>query len=386
MACVLLVPVLVLSLEIAGGLARSRERADPPASHPRVAIVMPAHNEAPIIAGTLDNIVRQLDAADRLLVVADNCTDDTAVIARAHAVEVIVRSDPDRRGKGYALDFGVRHLASDPPEVVIIIDADCQVGDGAIKRLAHACVQTGRPIQALYLMQAPPGAGLMSRMRELAWRTKNLARPTGLLQWGLPCQLMGTGMAFSWHSISHSQLATGHLVEDLKLGLELAAAGQAPRFCPEALVTSQFPHSSDGERSQRMRWEHGHLGLILTMPRILLRGIVSFNVGLLVLALDLIVPPLALLVLLVALMWPIAMVAHVFVDDALAVWLLTAEAALLACAVLLAWARYGRDIVTARELALAGTYVFRKIPLYVRFLFARQLDWVRSKRDHDSHR
>jgi hypothetical protein len=53
--------------------------------------------------------------------------------------------------------------------------------------------------------------------------------------------------------------------------------------------------------------------------------------------------------------------------------------------VLLAWARYGRDIVTARELALAGVYAFRKIPLYVRFLFARQLDWVRSKRDHDTN-
>lgn len=62
--------------------------------------------------------------------VADNCTDDTARLASAAGAEVIERHDALLRGKGYALDFGVRHLAQQPPDVVIVVDADCQVAEG----------------------------------------------------------------------------------------------------------------------------------------------------------------------------------------------------------------------------------------------------------------
>ena len=82
---------------------------------------------------------------------------------------MVQRSDPTRRGKGFALDFGVRHLEADPPEVVIIVDADCQLAPGAVDRLAQRCRQSGRAVQALYLMHSPPDAGLKTRMAELAW-------------------------------------------------------------------------------------------------------------------------------------------------------------------------------------------------------------------------
>ena len=87
---------------------------------------------------------------DRLLVVADNCSDDTAALARTAGAEVVERSNAQQRGKGYALDFGVRHLASAAPDVMIIVDADCQVGEGSIERLANCCIDSGRPTQALY--------------------------------------------------------------------------------------------------------------------------------------------------------------------------------------------------------------------------------------------
>ena len=90
----------------------------------RLAVLIPAHNEAAEIGITLKNLISQLKNDDRLIVIADNCTDNTALIAQQYGAIVIERNNPDQRGKGYALDYGLSFLESDPPDVVIIIDAD----------------------------------------------------------------------------------------------------------------------------------------------------------------------------------------------------------------------------------------------------------------------
>ena len=136
------------------------------------------------------------DPNDRILVVADNCTDDTAAIVQAAGVEVIVRTDPARRGKGYALEFGVRHLSLNPPDVVVIMDADCRLGDNALRRLSDSAMASGRPVQSLYFMLAPENAPSGKGVNLFAWRVKNWLRPLGLKLFGLPTQLFGTGMAF----------------------------------------------------------------------------------------------------------------------------------------------------------------------------------------------
>src|ERR1700730_17776778 len=112
---------------------------------------------------------------------------------------------------------------------------------------------------------------------------------------------MGTGMIFPWDVISSAPLASGSLVEDLKLGLDLAAVGKAPYFFPFGKVTSDFPVTVKGTDSQRQRWVQGHIGMILkTVPRLLFMAITRRNMDLLVLTLDLAVPPLSLLGLLLA--------------------------------------------------------------------------------------
>ena len=170
--------------------------------HPRVAVLVPAHDEALIISRTLRTIVPEMARGDRLVVVADNCTDETAALAAAEGAEVLVRGDLLRRGKGYALDFGIRHLASDAPEIVLIVDADCRVRQEGIDRLSRLSQRTGRPVQALYLMQAAEGASLKMRLAGFAWVIKNQVRPLGLHRLGLPCQLMGSGMASPWACIN----------------------------------------------------------------------------------------------------------------------------------------------------------------------------------------
>lgn len=384
LAVIALVPVSVFFLQMLLACLPPRSRPLGISVRPRVAVLVPAHDEAAIIRATLASITPQLLAGDRLLVVADNCTDDTARLAREGGAEVVERLDMLRRGKGYALDFGVRHLAEQPPEVVIVVDADCQVGEGAIDCLARRYHQVKRPVQALYLMRAPAGSGLKVQVAEFAWRVKNLVRPRGWARLGLPCQLMGAGMAFGWHDLALINLANGHLVEDVKLGLDLCQQGKPPVFCPEALVTSQFPASQQGMNSQRTRWEHGHLGLMLAdAPKRALAAISQRNGSLLAMTLDLLVPPLALLVLALLGLNLVTWLAYWLSGHGTPAWIALAALAMLALAVVLAWARFCRELIPFSVLLYAPFYAARKIPLYLGFLIKRQVEWVRSKRDDD---
>jgi cellulose synthase/poly-beta-1,6-N-acetylglucosamine synthase-like glycosyltransferase len=376
------VPALVLFAQVLLACLPVRSRPGADGRRPRVAVLVPAHNEALIIRSTLASVGPQLLAHDRLLVVADNCTDDTAQLARSAGAEVVERDNDLLRGKGYALDFGVRHLAQRPPEVVIIVDADCQVGEGAIDLLARRCLEASRPVQALYLMRAPAGAGLKVQIAEFAWRVKNLVRPRGWARLGLPCQLMGAGMAFSWRDLAAVDLANGHLVEDLKLGLDFCRIGKPPLFCPDAQVTSQFPLSQEGLSSQRTRWEHGHLGVILAeVPKLLVSAVTRRNAPLLAMTLDLLVPPLALLVMALVGVACVAWLAALLFGITAPAWVATGALVMLGVAVLLAWGRFSRELIPFSVLLYAPFYAARKIPLYLGFLIKRQVEWVRSKRD-----
>ncbi|HCE07753.1 MAG TPA: glycosyl transferase [Oxalobacteraceae bacterium] len=382
MLLLLSVPVLVFAIQVAIALPPARRQQASSGYRPSIAVLVPAHNEAAGIAATLRSIQAQLQRGDRVLVVADNCIDGTAAAAMETGAETIERNDASRRGKGFALDFGVRHLTLRPPEVIVIVDADCLLHSGALDLLATRSLTVNRPVQALYLMQSPPGAGMKTKVAEFAWTVKNRARALGFQRAGLPCQLMGTGMAFPWPLIERAELASGHIVEDLKLGLDFARAGQAPLFCPEALVTSVFPTEAEGVRTQRMRWEHGHLGVILRDgPRLLLESLRTANPDLFALTIDMCVPPLALLTLLVLATCLLGMLLWAVTGNPLPWSAALIDPAILGLAVLMAWTRFGRGILTFRHLAYAPIYALSKIPLYVKFLVRRQVEWVRSHRD-----
>jgi cellulose synthase/poly-beta-1,6-N-acetylglucosamine synthase-like glycosyltransferase len=380
-AALLLIPVCVLFVQILCAWPALRAGALRAGARPRVAVLMPAHDESAGIATGIRGVRAQLQPGDRVLVVADNCSDDTASVARAEGAEVVERRDAERRGKGYALAFGVDALRASPPDVVVIVDADCELHPGSLDRLAHGCAASGGPVQAVNLSRAPPGAGLKSRLLEFASVVKNQARALGFHRLGLPCQLTGTGMAFPWAILRDAPLASGHIVEDLQLGLDLTAAGSPPRLCPHALVTSLFPSDAAGLAAQRTRWEHGHVAVMAQAPRLLARAVTRGQPALAALALDLCVPPLAFLVLgLSATLLATAAYRGLAGGSApLAVALVAMS--LLVASVALAWWRFGRGIVSWREMLTVPLYVLAKVPLYVRALTKRQTEWVRTKRD-----
>ena len=380
LAVLLLLPsTLVFVQVLAAALPRTREMAA--SARPTLAILMPAHNEAAVIGESIATAKEHLRRSDRLLVVADNCSDNTARIAAQHGAEVVERADFERRGKGFALDFGIRHLAKRPPEVVVIVDADCRLAEGSLDMLACVAARERRPVQALYLMHAPEGAGPLTRVAEFAWLVKNYVRPLGYRRLGLPCQLMGTGMAFPWKLLQAASLATANIVEDLALGLELARAGAPPRFCPEALVTSRFPGDA-GIAEQRRRWEHGHLAAIMQHGVALLRaGIGSGDIRLVALAIDLCVPPLALLAMLLVLVLATAVLVYGLAQIAWPAIIALCASAAFSAAVLIAWLHFGRRVIALRAVAWAAAYAVWKIPLYLRFVTRRQLQWMRSRRE-----
>ena len=380
---ILLVPAAILFLEVLAAFLPSRPAREQPTAHPRIAVLVPAHNEAAGIAPVLTCIAGELSPQDRLLVVADNCSDDTGRIADDGRAEVIHRIDPALRGKGYALDFGVRHLAPAPPDVVIVVDADSTPEPGSLQKIASLALALGRPVQARYELK-PPRDRMTPYLKvaALAWQVKNYVRPLGLNRLGLPCQLMGTGMAFPWPVISMLDLRTGNIVEDLALGHDLAAKGLAPVFCPEASVTSRFPANEEGQQIQRTRWETGHLNTIARgLPGLLGNAVSAANLDLLVLALDAAVPPLAFLALAILAISAAGVLMLALGGSSVPLVLGVLAALLMTGAVLLARLKLGKDTISLLELSLIPAYVISKLVLYSRIVAGKQVKWIRSKRD-----
>lgn len=396
MIVILMVPVLTLFLQVLlAALPKLRDSSLLISNNlniPTIAVIVPAHNESTGILNTLNSIAPQLTSQDCLLVVADNCTDVTASVVRGafknnvenwrSKLELIERTDQYLRGKGYALDFGIKHCQQLPPDVVVIIDADCLADVNAIASLAAKCMLEKKPIQARYLMRSPENSNLKTQIAEFAMRVKNRLRPLGFNKLGLPCQLMGTGMAFLWADINKINLASGHIVEDLKMGLDLSKIGQYPIFYDENEVYSYFPSANQGFVEQRSRWEHGHMHVILQdAPNIFLQSILKLDYKLFALALDLIVPPLALLTIFNTTVMVLAIIFYTMSTDAVPLLLAVISNTVLFITVFLAWISVGKDILSLKQLLFLPLYLIQKIPLYIKFVFNRQVAWVRTKRD-----
>ena len=342
---------------------------------------MPAHDEAAILDGTLGRLAPAIEGWARLLLVADNCTDDTAAIARRFGAEVIERTDAQRRGKGFALDFAREHLRAAAPAAVIVFDADCWSDRDSLRALAARALAGGRPCQAVYLIAPTAAAAPMVQLSSFAFMIKNLVRLRGLQRLSARVHLTGTGMGFAWPLFDRAPLASASIVEDLELGLALDSAGFPPQLVPEALVWSD-PSGAAGTLVQRTRWEGGFIAIARTQaPRAVAAALRGGNLRSLAVALDLCVPPLTLLALLDSAVLAVA---------ALAAWaelipwgpvqlhLAVMLASLAAVAV--AWWREGRAFIGPGALARIPLYMLWKVPLYLGLVRGTPREWLRAGR------
>lgn len=381
LVAICLLPIVIVAFEcLLGSLPRPKSSNAADGYRPGLVVLMPAHNESAVLAETLASVLPQLSAQDKVLLIADNCSDDTAAIGRALGVQVAERFNTELRGKTYALAFGIDALRSQPPEVVIVVDADCRVESGALDILAKAAFKLDKPVQALYLMHAGKNSSVKIKIAAFAWVIKNQVRALGLSRLGLPCMLMGSGMAFPWHIISKTNLAIDALAEDYTLGGSLVAANHAPAFCPDAYVESEYPASDEVAYTQRRRWEHGHLNMILQyLPGLLKVVLGRGDVKGALFVFDMMVPPLALQTMFVLL--------GLAITGCAAGWgvvqpfyVMLAGSTLFALALLLAWYRYARHVISVSDALHIPLYLFSKISVYVSYVIAREKHWVKTKR------
>lgn len=368
-AALLLLPTVVTAyfvVEVLAGLPRGGSRHLLPGESVRATIVIPAHDEEAVLEATLERLLVALPDGAEILVVADNCTDNTAAIARNADIPVTERHDQSRRGKGFALDHARQALANDPPEVVVVVDADCTIDGDSLAALIGSAAASGRAAQAINLLRPAPDAPPMVQVSTFAFMLKNVVRQRGLQRLAGRVHLTGTGMALPWTHFAAADLATSSIVEDIRLGFELADRGVPPRLVEDAFIWSS-PSTGSGTLMQRKRWEGGFLDMARrTAPRAMAQAVRRFDPRGIAAALDLCVPPLALLglvniglllltagltALTGAAWWPVGTFVLVL--------------AAMAAAVLAAWAREGRAFLPARALIRLPLYMLWKVPLYL---------------------
>lgn len=372
-------PVMVLAIECAVGACLSAGEAQDTPREPCI-VLMPAHDEACGIAAAVAAVLAQLSEGDELVVVADNCTDDTAAIACASGATVVERADPMRRGKGHALEFGrafiERQRFARRFATVLVIDADCLPLPGAIAALANAAQRRDAVVQGAYLMTAPPDAEPVVRISCLAFLIKNLVRQLALDRLAGAALLQGSGMAFPRTTFARMRWSAASLVEDLDMGVGLLLSGERVVFEGSAGFVSAAS-SARGTAGQRRRWEHGMVQSARRfVPRLLAAG-VSGRPRLAMVALDLLVPP---TVLLIVMLGAVTLLSLAVAGPAGPTLLLLGSGLALALALAAAWWRHGRKALPAASLGRIPGYVLWKLPLLAQFVTRRERDWIRTER------
>ena len=372
--------VVFLTETLLGALPK-RPGSQPHLAHPEsVVVLVPAHNEAANLASILSAQRLCIPIGMRLLVIADNCTDRTADIARSQGAEVAERHDPSKRGKGFAMAFGRAILAGHPPACVIVVDADTVPAVGSLERLALGALNSGRPVQGAYILEPRTEDSPLARLSAASFYVKNVVRQLGGLRVGAPAILTGSGMAFPWSIFAKLPLETSHIAEDLMLGVHSALDGAAPIFDPHAWIVGGVS-STSGTAIQRRRWESGFVQVGSDNVRPLLaRALRLREPASAWLALHLGTPPLVLLLAVDAGATLVTGVAWVAGTSAIAFMLCAGMTVAAIVAVPFSLAGHGRlDLL--RDWYVAPRYALWKLRLSIISIFSRERSWIRTDRE-----
>jgi 1,2-diacylglycerol 3-beta-glucosyltransferase len=286
---------------LAGASIGYRPQAEPRSRSPklRLAVLVPAHDEELLVGRCVHSLLAQRYPTGRfrVVVVADNSSDATAAIAVAAGAEVMVRDQPDARGKGHALGWATERLLAepDPPDGVVVVDADSVADQNLLAALAAELEAGHDVVQADYTLLEESGSG-RSEMVQAGFLLFHRVRFLGRARLGMAANLVGNGMLFSRRVLEAHPWTALTGVEDLEQSIRLRLAGIRPRFAPAARVAGPGPASDAGAVRQRLRWEGGRFHVVRTQLGLLIRtAIVSRDLRLLDAAIDLATPPLALL-------------------------------------------------------------------------------------------
>jgi cellulose synthase/poly-beta-1,6-N-acetylglucosamine synthase-like glycosyltransferase len=230
----------------------------------RIALLVPAHNEANGIRRTVDNLraIARTDGNANVVVVADNCSDGTAAIARAAGACVLERHDPARRGKGYALDHAFTVLAPHGYVAYVVIDADSIAAANLLASLRRHFSGGALALQTRYTVLNGDAAP-RTRLAEVALAAFNVLRPRGRDRLGLSVGILGNGFALRREVLNVVPYTATSVVEDLEYHLKLVAAGIRVELADDTEIRGDMPTGELGNRAQRARWEGGRLRILV---------------------------------------------------------------------------------------------------------------------------
>lgn len=266
----------------------------------RLVVIVPAHNESELIADCVRSLRSQAYPTDlyKVVVVADNCTDDTAAIAtRAGAHVVMSRDEPDARGKGRALRWAIDRLLVTEPEAhgIVVVDADSVADPRFLARLVEPFQAGARAVQGESLLSANESAG--AALRASAFILINRVRPAGRAVLGVSAtHLAGNGMLLARDLLLAKPWEAFTSAEDAEYSLGLRADGIKIAFAGGAVLLSPAAPNPEAAAQQQLRWEGGKIYLARThLPRLIARAVRERRPALLGVAFDLAVPPLGFL-------------------------------------------------------------------------------------------
>lgn len=353
----------------------------------RFVVVVPAYNEEKVILKTLYSLFGLIYPKNLydLIVIADNCTDNTAKVARNLGATVLERTNPDLRGKGYALRWGFDQIINSDKEydAVVVFDSDSLASGNYLDVMNYYLEQGKEVVQSSDLVIPQPGIW-SSEATRIGFLLTNYVKPLGRKAIGLPMGLRGNGMCFSINHLKKYPWQAWSLTEDLEYGLQLLIKGVDIHFAPEAYVWAQMPVNAQNAESQRQRWELGRHEVIRKYSPVFLKEAIrrrslKFFDGLI----DLITPPFVNMLLIVLLMIAINILLTYFDiihGRYLVIWSSIAMMGLLQLFIGLFIAKADKNLY--KSLLYIPVYILWKIKVYIKACFiGRDGAWVRTTRD-----
>ncbi len=247
--------LLSLLLRAIGGAGTT-----PPAtvSAARLAILVPAHNEALLIEAAVRSLLAQRSEKARsdVWVIADNCDDDTAARARQAGVSVLERRDAANPGKPAAIAWALAQIPLAEYDAVVIVDADTELDPGFADALAGHAPLRDKAVQA-WFGSSNPGESWLTRLGSLFVDVRYDGQFALKRATGLNAVLTGNGMCLGTGLLARRGWVSDSLTEDLEMYARYTAKGEMIDYAPGARLHAQEARNLAQTGTQRRRWQAG---------------------------------------------------------------------------------------------------------------------------------
>ncbi|NMA25888.1 MAG: glycosyltransferase family 2 protein [Clostridiales bacterium] len=231
----------------------------------RYGVLISARNEEAVIGQLIENIHEQNYPNDLItvFVVADNCTDNTAKVARDAGAVVYERFNKQQIGKGYALDFLLTRIYEDYPrdafDGFFVFDADNLLDENFISEMNKTFSQ-GYKIITSYRNSKNYDASWISAGYSLWFLRESQFLNYSRMLLGTSCSISGTGFLMHRNVIEkNGGWKFFLLTEDIEFSVHTIINGERIAFCRKAILYDEQPTDFRQSWRQRLRWAKGFL-------------------------------------------------------------------------------------------------------------------------------